>query len=88
MSTLRIGLVLLIFPMAILLGGYFSELSLVNECLREQGSFDYSRQVCDFSQNHPFISYFQRHTSWVNGAMLISVLGLILCAIGLYQKKR
>ena len=88
MSILRIGLVLLILPMAILLGAYFSEMATVNECLRQQGSFDYARQICDLNNKHEFISYFQRHTFLVNGAMLVSLLGLVLCAVGLYKGKR
>ncbi len=85
---LRIGLVLLILPPAILLGGYFSELANVNECIRAQGSYDYLRMVCDFDQQHPFIPYFARHTLWVNSAMSLSVLGVVLCALGLYKKRR
>ena len=88
MTTLRLGLGLLILPMALLLGGYFSELATVNECLRQQGSFDYQRQLCDMVATHDFIPYFQRHTLWVNGCMLVSVVGVLACALGLYQGKR
>lgn len=84
---LRIGLVLLILPPAILLGGYFSELANVNECIRAQGSYDYLRGACDFEQQHPFIPYFERHTWLVNGAMSLAVLGVIVCALGLYKKR-
>lgn len=85
---LRIGLLLLIFPIAILLGFFFSELSVVNDCIRSQGSFDYVRMMCDFQHKHPFVPYFERHQSWVNGAMGLSSLGLILCVIGLYKGRR
>lgn len=85
---LRIGLCLLIFPMAVLLGFYFSELSVVNECARDQGSFDYIRVMCDFQNKHPFIPYFERHTVIVNSAMLGSTFGVILCVIGLYKGRR
>ena len=85
---LRLGLLLLIFPLAVLLGFYFSELSMVNECLRDQGSFDYLRSLCDHRQQHPFIPYFERHRLWVNTALLVSLFGLILCVLGLYKGKR
>ncbi len=85
---LRIGLFLLIFPLAVLLGFYFSELSVVNDCIRSQGSFDYVRVMCDFQEQHPFVSYFERHPTIVNSAMLASTLGLVLCVIGLYKGRR
>ena len=88
MSILRVGLVLLILPMAMLLGGYFSELSTVNDCLREQGSFDYFKQLCDHNKVHEFVPYSQRHTTWVNGSMIVAVVGVVLCALGLYKGKR
>lgn len=85
---LKLGLILLIFPLAALLGGYFSEMSLVNECIRAQGSFDYLKQVCDFQQQQPFIPYLQRHPAWVNTAIIISLVGLMLCFFGLYQRRK
>ena len=66
---LRMGLILLIFPMVVLIGGYFSEMSEVNACIRERGSFDYLRMQCDLNAKHPFIPYFQRHPLLVNGSM-------------------
>lgn len=85
---LRIGLLLLILPLVLLLGGYFFELSSVNECLRQQGSFDYARQVCDLHRQHPFVPYSQRHPGWVNGTLLASLLGLLFCIVGLYRGRR
>ncbi|MCW8885335.1 MAG: hypothetical protein OQK12_08775 [Motiliproteus sp.] len=85
---LRLGLLLLIFPLAVLMGFYFSELSDVNDCLRVQGSFDYVRSLCDHSQKHGFIPYFQRHPFEVNSALIASTLGLFLCVFGLYKGKR
>ena len=84
---LRIGLLLLIVPPGIILGAYFSELSTVNECIRAQGSYDYLREMCDMNAKHPFISYFSRNPIFVNTAMSLSVVGVILCALGLYKKR-
>lgn len=84
---LKLGLILLIFPLAALMGDYFAELSMVNECIRAQGSFDYIKQVCDFAQQQPFVPYFQRHPAWVNSAFIVSLVGLLMCFFGLYRRR-
>ncbi len=85
---IRIGLLILTLPLLYILGGYFSELSEVNECLAQKGSFDYLRLVCDSERKHPFIPYFARHQSEVNGAMLVALAGLLICIAGLYRGRR
>lgn len=77
----------MVVPMVALMAGYFSELSLVNECISAQGSFDYIKQTCDFQVKQPFIPYFKRNPDWVNSAFVLSLLGLMMCFFGLYRRR-
>ncbi len=82
---LKIGLLLLIAPCLLLMGGYMYEQSLVSNCLDVGGSFNYELLACDQHNNHPFMPYMARHPLFVNGGMLLSVVGLFFCIIGLYK---
>jgi uncharacterized membrane protein YfcA len=84
----RFGLLLLMVPCVLLVGSYIMELSTVNACLDQGGSFDYLKQLCSFDQEHPFIPFSRRHGVWVNGSMLVALFGFLLCLIGLYQRRR
>lgn len=85
---LRLGLILLILPGVVLMAGFWSELSSVNACVAEGGSFDYLNQVCDMQGKQPFIPYVERHPLFVNLSMLVSAAGLGLCLLGLYVRAR
>ena len=63
------------------------EQSLVSDCLELGGSFDYELLVCDQENTHAFIPYMGRHPQFVNGGMLLSVIGLFLCMIGLCKRR-
>ncbi|MFY0658011.1 hypothetical protein [Neptunomonas sp.] len=83
---LKLGLLLLIVPCVLLMGGYIYEYSLVDSCRAQGGSFDYLRQLCDNAQTHPFIPFMMRHPLQVNGGMLLAVVGLCCCVVGLYKR--
>lgn len=83
---LRLGLLLLVIPSVLLMVGYMYEQSLVNDCLDAGGSFNYTENVCDQQNTHPFVPYMARHPLWVNGGMLLTVLGTFLCIAGLYKR--
>lgn len=85
---LRIGLLLLILPGVVMMTSYFSELSAVNTCLSDGGSFDYFNSVCDQTQTHAYSPFMERNPLLVNGGMLLSVLGLFFCLAGLYTRAR
>ena len=86
-TLMRLGLLLLVLPVLGLLGAYFWELGAVRECLLDGGHWDYTAGVCRDTPQ-PFVSWLQRRPWLVNGGMLLSVLGLGLCMVGLYTKRR
>ena len=83
---LRLGLLLLVIPSVLLMVGYMYEQSLVSGCLDAGGSFNYTENACDQQNTHPFVPYLARHPLWVNGGMLLTVLGTLLCIVGLYKR--
>lgn len=87
MTMLRAGLLLLIVPSVLLLAGYFSELAQVSDCLDQGGSFDYHLSQCDLVKTHPFVPFLVRYPVWVNGGLLLSVIGILLCLAGLFRRR-
>ncbi|MDX5379278.1 MAG: hypothetical protein LPK08_17370 [Halomonas sp.] len=85
---LRLGLLLLILPIFVLMGVYFWELNDVRECaLIQGGHWDYLAGVCRESPQ-PFVPWVERHPWLVNGGMLLSLAGVVMCMLGLYVKRR
>jgi hypothetical protein len=82
---LRVGLLLLILPPLALMTAYMVELSAVDSCLDGGGAWNYSASRCESSGDYSVIPYMQRHPLFVNGFMLLSVLGLLFCLVGLYR---
>lgn len=82
---LRLGLLLLILPPLVLMGAYMVELSTVDSCLDGGGAWDYTLGQCQSGGEHRTIPYLQRHPLFVNGAMLLAVVGLVFCLAGLYR---
>ncbi|MCV6590720.1 MAG: hypothetical protein OIF57_17105 [Marinobacterium sp.] len=68
------------------MGTYMYEQSLVRACVETGGSFDYIEQFCDMNTTQPFIPLMVRQPLLVNGGMLLSSLGLLLCLFGLYVR--
>lgn len=85
---LRLGLLLLVLPLLVLMGLYFWELSSVRECtLVQNGHWDYLAGACRDTPQ-PFVSWMERMPWLVNGGMLLSVAGMVICMLGLYVKRR
>ncbi|MGM0521155.1 MAG: hypothetical protein ACQEQ6_03635 [Pseudomonadota bacterium] len=84
---IRLGLLLLILPLVVLMGVFFWELNDVRACQLDGGHWNYLTSVCRDSPQ-PFVPWVERMPLLVNGGMLVSVLGLVLCMVGLYQKRR
>lgn len=85
---LRVGLLLLIVPAALLMFFYFYEQAAIDACLDQGGSFNYRDALCDMESAHPFIPLIARYPLQINGAMLISLIGLGMCMKGLLWKGR
>ena len=80
---LKIGLVLLVIPALILMTVFFIDQSTVAACAEQGGSYNYQLNECDLQVKHPFTPLMVRHPLLVNGMMLLSVIGLLLCMKGL-----
>ncbi|WP_299182374.1 hypothetical protein [uncultured Neptuniibacter sp.] len=80
---LRLGLILLIIPSLALMTVFYIDQSAVDSCLDAGGSYNYQAGECDFEQKHQFYPIMARYPLLVNGAMLLSVIGLLLCMKGL-----
>ncbi|WP_419415964.1 hypothetical protein [Pontibacter sp. JAM-7] len=77
----------MVIPAVLIIGLYFSELNEVQACLDQGGSWHYQVGVCDLEKSHPFVPFLVRYPLLVNGGMLLSCLGLLLCVVGLYRPK-
>lgn len=85
---LKLGLIFLVVPAVLLMGGYMYDLSLADACLDQGGSWNYELAECDAAgASHPFVPFMVRHPLWVNGGMLLSVVGLFMCIAGLYRRR-
>lgn len=85
---LRLGLILLVVPAVLLMAGYLYDLAQAGACLEQGGAWDYRSARCDAAgADHPFVPFMVRHPLWVNGGMLLSVFGLLLCLAGLYRRR-
>lgn len=84
---LKLGLLLLIAPILVLMGVYFWELSDVRACTLSGGHWNYLEGACRDTPQ-PFVSWLERHPWLVNGGMLLSLAGMVLCMLGLYVKRR
>lgn len=62
------------------------EQSLVDSCIDAGGSYDYLNSLCDHQTKQPFIPMMARFPLLVNGGMLLSVVGLVLCLLKLYVR--
>lgn len=85
---LRVGLILLIVPSLLLMLVFFLDQSAVDACLDQGGSYDYLKEQCDMENTHPFVPLIARHPLLINGTMLLSVIGLLMCMKGLLWKRR
>lgn len=85
---LRIGLFLLILPSLALMSVFFIDQAAVDACLDQGGSFNYKDELCDMENEHPFVPLLVRHPLLVNGTMLLSVIGLLMCMKGLLWRPR
>ncbi|MGQ7246133.1 hypothetical protein ACUN9Y_02210 [Halomonas sp. V046] len=88
MTATRVGLLLLVVPILVLLGLYFVELGDIRQCqLVDQGHWDYLVGACRDTPQ-PFVPWIIRHPWVVNGGLLVSIVGLGLCMLGLYRRRR
>ena len=85
---IRIGLLLLVAPCLLLMGLYMPAQSRIADCLVSGGSYDSLQQLCDMNNIHPVQPIMARNSTLVNSAMLLAMLGFLLCIIGLYRPRK
>lgn len=85
---LRLGLILLILPSIALMVIFYMDQSAVDACLDLGGSYNYDLSECDQNKQHPFKPLMARRPILINGAMLVSVVGLMMCMKGLLWRPR
>ena len=83
----RWGVLLLVLPLVVLMSLYFWELSDIRECQLSGGHWNYLDAACR-EQPQPFIPFIERYPWLANGGMLLSLVGLVLCAWGFYVRRR
>ncbi|PIE20717.1 MAG: hypothetical protein CSA61_00700 [Neptuniibacter caesariensis] len=85
---LRFGLILLVLPALALMVVFYMDQAAVDACLDQGGSYNYDLAECDQNAQHPFKPLMARHPLLINGAMLLSVVGLLMCMKGLLWRPR
>jgi len=80
------GLALMVVPSIAMMSGYWAELTEVQKCIAEGMGFDYRVGEC-IEGRTIFVPFSERQPLLVNSGILLSMLGLILCLIGLYKKR-
>jgi len=70
-------ILVLIIPAVILAGFYVRERYLVDTCIDNGGSFNYTTMTCDLSVSHPYIPFVARHRVFISAclALLVAWLG-------------
>lgn len=80
---LRLGLILLVVPAIALMVVFYIDQNAVTTCTAQGGSYNYTLGECDLQNTHKFVPLIARHPLLINGAMLLSVIGLFMCMKGL-----
>lgn len=83
---MRWGSILFTLPAVVLLCQYGWEMSLVSDCMELGLGYDFSAQQCadlDPISQPPF---YARNTLWVNGMLLVSVVGSLMMTWGMIQR--
>ncbi len=73
-----LGLLLLVAAIVVVGGSYGRDWWRVDSCLDGGGSFNFGYGQCDYSANHPYVSYFTRHSTLLLGGAAAALVGLIL----------
>lgn len=83
---LRWGMILLFLPSVVLVTLYMIEAQDVARCTHMQGSWDFVKGQCDMVNEHEATTFMQRFGTWVNLAMLVSLVGLAMGTWGMILK--
>lgn len=85
---LRFGVVLLVLPAIGLMVLFYLDQAAVTACLNQGGAYQYDTGECIPNTAHEFIPLIAREPLLINGAMLVSVIGLCMCMRGLLWRPR
>jgi len=81
----RIGSLIFAIPAVLLILLYGIDLSTASDCTDIGQFYDFANDVCSESPV-PGSSYYQRHTTFVNLMLLLSVIGSLMMTWGMLLK--
>lgn len=83
---MRWGSIVFSVPVILLLSLYGWELSIVNECLDQGLSYDFTKELCVEGSQDYKSPYYARHTIWVNSMLLLSVIGSMMMTMAMIKR--
>lgn len=83
---MRWGSIIFSLPVILLLSLYGWELSSVNECIDQGLSYSFELEKCLEGKQDIRSPFYARHTLFVNGMLLLSVLGSVLMTVDMIQR--
>lgn len=78
-------ILVLIIPAVILAGFYVRERYLVDTCIDNGGSFNYTTMTCDLSVSHPYIPFVYRHRVFTIFVFISACLAFLVAWLGRSQ---
>lgn len=76
------GIALMVMPLLVLGLHYLDDLMEIQECLGAGGLFDYATGSCGFTAPTDYVPYSVRYRWNLNIALGVSLIGLVLAALG------
>ncbi|MBL4799181.1 MAG: hypothetical protein JKY50_17365 [Oleispira sp.] len=83
---MRWGSIIFSLPVILLLSLYGWELSGVNDCIDQGLSYSFELEKCLEGKQDIRSPFYARHTLFVNGMLLLSVLGSVLMTVDMIQR--
>ncbi len=83
---MRWGSIIFSLPVILLLSLYGWELSTVNDCIDQGLSYDFQLEKCVEGEQDIRSPYYARNTLWVNGVLLLSVIGSMMMTIAMIKR--
>lgn len=83
---MRWGSIIFSLPVILLLGLYGWELSIVGDCIDMGLSYDFQLEQCVEGKQDIHSPFYARHTVFVNGMLLLSVLGSVMMTAAMIKR--
>ena len=83
---MRWGSIIFSLPAILLLSLYGWELSSVNDCIDQGLSYNFELEQCIDGKQDIRSPFYARHTLFVNGMLLLSVIGSMMMTAAMIQR--